>query len=154
MNASEKRLQGYAQVFAEGQRGALLDALAECARSGVAMPQWLADEWLRIYGEILTGRKIDLNEALGFGLTDPRTRHRRYIVATRAAEVGNAILRARAAGQAVDDELKQAVAEELGLTLRQVRQCWDACRDEAQRFGFSIDDLDPGAFSGLMRGRT
>lgn len=146
-----ERLEECRRRFERGQRGALLDAFACCARSGMPMPKWLADEWMRTYSGILTGRVNDLNEALGFNVRDPRTRNRIYIIATRAADVGNAVLRERRSGRPLDDELKQTVADQLGLTLRQVRDCWDACRAEFEPFGLEIDDLDPDPFFGLMQ---
>ena len=150
MNA-EARLARYGALFEAGRRSALLDALALCASTGTAMPPWLASEYLRIHGDVLRGQQVDLNDELGFTLRDPRVRHRRHLIATRGAEVGNAILVAHRAGRSIDTKLLEEIGAALGLSLRQVRDCWDACRAEAEALGFP--PLEVGSFSGLIRPR-
>lgn len=139
MNTDE-RLQRYERLFAAGRRSALMDALAVCAKAGTPMPQWLADAYLRTYDDILRGRQVDLNDEFGFTLRDPRIRNRRYLIATRGAEVGNAILKAYHGGRPLNTELLEEVGEGLGLTLRQVRDCWSACRAHLEATGLTTED--------------
>lgn len=146
---TETRLEHYAQLFADGRRGALLDALALCAQTGTPMPQWLADAWLHIYASILEGEPVDLNKALGFSLTDPRSRKWRHIVATRGAEVGNAILREHRAGKGISVQMFEEIAETLGLTVSDVRHCYNACRAHAECLGGPFELV--AEFSGLIR---
>mgnify|MGYP001209085296 CR=1 FL=1 len=147
MNTDE-RLQRYERLFAAGRRSALLDALSVCAKAGAPMPQWVVDAYLRIYDDVLHGRRVDLNDEFGFTLRDPRTRNRRYLIATRGAEVGNAIIAARRGGRPINTELFEEVGEALGLTLRQVRDCWSACRAHLETTGLPLDDTL--TFSGLI----
>lgn len=147
MNTDE-RLQRYERLFAAGRRSALIDALALCAKAGAPMPQWLAEAYLRIYDDILRGRQVDLNDEFGFTLRDPRVRNRRYLIATRSAEVGNAILKAHHSGRPINTELLEEVGEGLGLTLRQVRDCWSACRAHLEATGLSVEL--PVTFRGMI----
>lgn len=139
MNTDE-RLQRYERLFAAGRRSALMDALAVCAKADAPMPQWLAEAYLRIYGEVLRGRQVDLNDEFGFTLRDPRVRRRRYLIATRGAEVGNAIIAAHHSGRPINTELLEEIGERLGLELRQVRDCWSACRKHLEAVGLSFED--------------
>lgn len=151
MNDTEARLARLQEDFEAGRRSALLDALAECARSGQPMPEWLSAEWLRVYQGLLTGRESDLNALLGHTVRDPRSRSRRYTIAIRAAEVGNAIIEARLAERPLDNETLEAIGARLGLSLRQVRECKAACEADMERGCLAWDDLGPGAFSGPIR---
>jgi hypothetical protein len=124
------RLEYLRSRYAAGVRASLFDAIALCAREGLPMPEWVAVNVLRIQNDIVTGRrKVSYDEEFGLAaLKGPRVTRRRYTIETRAAEVGNAILDAHAAGTPIDGALEAAVAEQLELEVRQVRDCWKAYR--------------------------
>jgi hypothetical protein len=148
---TDLRLDRYRRLYAAGSRSALHDAVALCAREGVPLPAWAAEQVLRIHAAVVRGQAVSLDTEYGLStMTDPRRRHRRYVIATRAAAVGNAILAATRAGVSIDDRLLQRVADDEGLTLRQVRDCWRACRRFAQSIGLDLKIDDAVQFTGVI----
>ena len=137
MEPAARLEQHYRVLYERGLRTALPDAIAFCAREGLVMPQWVAVAFLRIQNDIITGRR-DVSWDMEFGLPETkgrRVREARYRIATRAAEVGNAILDAHAGGRPIDRELKHHVAGQLGLSERQVDDCWRAYKRYVEQFG-------------------
>jgi hypothetical protein len=146
MTSTDDRLDRYRRLYEADVRTALADAIALCAREGVPLPSWAAVAFLRVQNDVLTGRRdVSWDDELGLSLTKGRrVREARYRIATRAAEVGNAILDAHAQGRAIDRELKAEVAQRLGLSERQIDDCWRAYRRHAERLALDDDERITG----------
>jgi hypothetical protein len=138
------RFDRYRRLYEAGARTALFDALALCASANAPMPPWVAQAILRIQDDVLRGRISTYDIEFGLDrIRDPRSRQRRFQIATRSADVGNAVLRAHRAGRAIDDELFEEVASGLFLSLRRVKECWSNCVAEAEALGVPVrEDAD------------
>ena len=57
------------QIMSSGR--AVLDAVADCARAGLTMPPWLADEFVRRHQAIVSYRAATFDDPEAFGPTHP-----------------------------------------------------------------------------------
>ena len=111
-------------MYLNGDRLALWDAIDWCGRFQAVLPEWVVDAILAVSNGIKSGHIKDFNEAFGFTPTNPTVRKKDERIRKRMMDVTYAIYYAKRDGCAIDDELYVAVGEQLGLSPRQVKDCY------------------------------
>ena len=101
--------------FDAGDNMALLAAIRKCANHGLVMPEWVSLAFIRNYDAVLSLRMRSWDDAFGRpyrkGMDLKAARFRRE----KRFHVWMEVNRRHLAGEAIDDQLFEAVGEALGM---------------------------------------
>ena len=107
------------RAFLEGDLYALFKTLISCARYQAVIPDWAADELLRIEKTIETGKPVDLNKCFGWKPDSSNARYNRYYADQRKSQILAALLRQRQEGASFTrgpGDVFEMVAREVGVS--------------------------------------
>lgn len=127
--------------YRAGDRTALFEAIAICARFQAVIPEWAADAILEIEVQLKNGRLEDFNDAFG-SWGKQGTRYKAYRQGKHAKEVLERLMVYRLEGGNLNAaEAFQPIADELGISRRDVEEIY-------KRNGAFIKDIPRGNPSG------
>jgi hypothetical protein len=118
-------LQIVKDAFDSGDREALFGVISLCAQYQAIIPDWAADEIIKIERLIEVGELKDYNEAFGFKPENVATRKKQARIAKFRPQVLARIQHHRLEGASLNaDDILATVADELGISRRDVEDIY------------------------------
>ena len=120
-----KYLEIMRKAFIEGNKSAVFYVLPICARYQAVIPEWAADEILKIESNLYTGKLKDFNDALGWEGEHQATRKKEARLRNLSNQVIISLQEHRLKGASLNaDDILQTVAEELKISRRDVEDIY------------------------------
>lgn len=120
-----KHLEIMHKAFIEGNRSAIFYVLPICARYQAVIPEWAADEILKIECNLYTGKLKDFNDALGWDGGNQATRKKEARLRKLTNQVLNSLQEHRLKGASLNaDDILQTVADDLKISRRDVEDIY------------------------------
>jgi hypothetical protein len=120
-----RSLEQAREAFEAGDRSALVHAIILCARFQAVIPEWAADAILEVSQRLESGDLRDFNEAFGWKPDHKGTRRKMDRQKEYAREILSRLHAHRLAGGNLNaEEAFQPIAEELGISRRDVEEVY------------------------------
>lgn len=113
------------EAFLDGNRSALFYVLPICARYQALIPDWAADEILKMDWQLREGELKDFNEAFSWDGEHQATRKKKARLKKHTKEVLGLLQKHRLEGDSLNaDDILQTVADVVGISRRDVEDIY------------------------------